>query len=129
MEVIVPVFDPMPQQYFIRVVSDNWVGCETLVPVSFRHVLMDGLSSPSFFTNLFDLTPLPVTALGEPRYEQLYANRFDVFNPIQTQLFHVLYHTDSPVLLGEWGLRTTSICFYFGAVWPHLLVSALVANH
>ena len=95
-----PVFDPMPQQYFIRIVSDSWVGCEALIPVSFRHVLIEGLSSPTFFTNLFDLTPLPVQALAEPRYEQLYANRFDVFNPIQTQLFHILYHTDTPVLLG-----------------------------
>jgi len=100
LEVVVPVFDPMPQQYFIRVVSDSWVGCEALIPVSFRHVLIEGLSSPTFFTNLFDLTPLPVQALADPRYEQLYANRFDVFNPIQTQLFHILYHTDTPVLLG-----------------------------
>jgi len=100
LEVVVPVFDPMPQQYFIRVVSDSWVGCESLIPVSFRHVLMDGLSSPAFFTNLFDLTPLPVQALADPRFEQLYSKRFDVFNPIQTQLFHILYHSDTPVLLG-----------------------------
>mmetsp|Transcript_22044 Transcript_22044/g.47942 ORF Transcript_22044/g.47942 Transcript_22044/m.47942 type:complete len:2140 (-) Transcript_22044:37-6456(-) len=100
LEVIVPVFDPMPQQYFIRIVSDSWVGCEFLIPVSFRHVLIEGLSSPTFFTNLADLTPLPVQALADPRYEQLYSNRFDVFNPIQTQLFHILYHTDTPVLLG-----------------------------
>jgi len=26
LEVIVPVFNPMPQQYFIRIVSDSWVG-------------------------------------------------------------------------------------------------------
>ena len=97
---IVPVFDPMPQQYYIRIVSDSWVGCESLIPVSFRHVLVDGLSSPTFFTNLFDLTPLPTQALAEPRFEQLYTNRFDVFNPIQTQLFHILYHTDTPVLVG-----------------------------
>jgi len=100
LEVVVPVFDPMPQQYYIRVVNDSWVGCESLIPVSFRHVLIDGLSSPTLFTNLFDLTPLPVRALADQRYEQLYANRFDVFNPIQTQLFHILYHTDTPVLLG-----------------------------
>jgi len=36
MEVIVPVYEPMPQQYFIRVVSDSWVGWEELIPVSFR---------------------------------------------------------------------------------------------
>ena len=100
LEIIVPVFDPMPQQYFIRIVSDSWVGCEALIPVSFRHVLIGGLSSPTYFTSLFDLTPLPVSSLANPQFEQLYANRFDVFNPIQTQLFHVLYHTDTPVLLG-----------------------------
>jgi hypothetical protein len=100
LEVIVPAFEPLPQQYFIRVVSDSWVGCEALVPVSFRHVLVDGLSSPTFFTNLFNLDPLPVRALADSRYEQLYSKKFEAFNPIQTQLFHVLYHTDVPVLLG-----------------------------
>jgi activating signal cointegrator complex subunit 3 len=100
LEVIVPVFEPMPQQYFIRIVSDSWVGCEALIPVSFRHILIKGLSSPTFFTDLIDLTPLPIRALADSRYEQLYADRFDVFNPIQTQLFHVLYHNDTPVLLG-----------------------------
>lgn len=61
---------------------------------------MEGLSSPAFFTNLFRLTPLPVKALADSRYEQLYSNRFECFNPIQTQLFHILYHSDTPVLLG-----------------------------
>ncbi|KAL7520340.1 hypothetical protein ACHAWX_005064 [Stephanocyclus meneghinianus] len=100
LELIIPVFDPLPTQYFIRIVSDNWVGCESLIPVSFRHVLLDGLSSPTFFTSLFDLTPLPIQALSDEQYEQLYSKRFEVFNPIQTQLFHILYHTDLPVLLG-----------------------------
>lgn len=100
LELIIPVFEPLPTQYFIRIVSDNWVGCESLIPVSFRHVLLDGLSSPTFFTSLFDLTPLPIQALSDPQYEQLYSRRFEVFNPIQTQLFHILYHSDVPVLLG-----------------------------
>lgn len=114
LEVVVPVFDPMPQQYFIRVVSDSWVGCEALIPVSFRHVLVDGLSSPTFFTNLIDLTPLPVQALSDKHYEQLYANRFDVFNPIQTQLFHILYHSDTPVLLGKLHYYNLSLPSLFG---------------
>ena len=95
-----PVFEPMPQQYFIRIVLDSWVGCEALIPVSFRHIMIEGLSSPTFYTNLFDLTPLPVKALADLRYEQLYSKIFEVFNPIQTQLFHILYHTDAPVPLG-----------------------------
>lgn len=51
------------------------------------------------FTDLQDLTPLPKSALHNEAYENLYPN-FDTFNPIQTQLFHVLYHTDKSVLLG-----------------------------
>jgi replicative superfamily II helicase len=31
-------------------------------------------------------------------YERIY--KFEYFNPIQTQLFHTLYHTDYNVLLG-----------------------------
>lgn len=47
---------------------------------------------------LLDLQPLPVTALGNREYESLY--QFTHFNPIQTQIFHTLYHTDTNVLLG-----------------------------
>lgn len=49
-------------------------------------------------TELLDLQPLPVTALGYREYESLY--KFTHFNPIQTQIFHTLYHTDTNVLLG-----------------------------
>ena len=49
-------------------------------------------------TDLLDLQPLPVTALNEAKFELLY--HFSHFNPIQTQLFHTLYHSDKNVLLG-----------------------------
>lgn len=39
-----------------------------------------------------------MTALGETQFEMLY--KFSHFNPIQTQIFHCLYHTDNNVLLG-----------------------------
>lgn len=50
------------------------------------------------FLDLLELQPLPVTALGEAKFEMLY--NFTHFNPIQTQIFHCLYHTDNNVLLG-----------------------------
>ena len=34
----VPIFDPLPPQYYIRAVSDRWLGAETTLPVSFRQV-------------------------------------------------------------------------------------------
>lgn len=96
-EVLLPAFDPMPSYYNIRLISDSWVACELIYPVSFASLQMPTEKTP--WTDLQDLTPLPTTALQEPRFEQLYS-MFDTFNPIQTQLFHVMYHTNTPVFLG-----------------------------
>lgn len=97
LELIIPVFEPLPLQYFIRVVSDSWVGSEMIIPVSFQHLLLPELKMP--YTDLLDLTPLPTSALRNKQFEELYS-KFETFNPIQTQLFHVLYHTEKNVLLG-----------------------------
>lgn len=97
LELSIPAFDPLPPQYYLRAISDSWVSCEMLLPVSFKHVMLPSRQMP--YTDLIDLTPLPTAALQEPKFEQLY-EKFPTFNPIQTQLFHVLYHTETPVLLG-----------------------------
>ncbi|KAL7563665.1 hypothetical protein ACA910_013398 [Epithemia clementina (nom. ined.)] len=94
----IPVFDRVPSQYLVRAVSDSWVGAEYLLPVSLDKIVLPSHKRPE--TDLQDLTPLPITALQDARFEALYASKFDTFNPIQTQLFHVLYHTDTPVFLG-----------------------------
>ena len=60
--------------------------------------LTSSLFPPLLLSELLDLQPLPVTALGNPQFESLY--KFTHFNPIQTQIFHTLYHTDTNVLLG-----------------------------
>lgn len=99
LEITIPVRDPLPTQYFVRVLSDVWVGCETVTPVSFRHLLMPQMMS-NVHTDLLNLHPMPVTALKNPAYESLYNRRFSHFNPIQTQMFHTLYHTDRNVLVG-----------------------------
>ena len=98
LEMNIPVFPPKPEYYFLRVISDTWVGCESLLQVPLADVLLPHNENP--YTDLLDLTPLPVSALQDHTYEQIYRSRFERFNPIQTQLFHVIYHTDLPVLLG-----------------------------
>lgn len=50
------------------------------------------------FTELLDLQPLPVTALKNPLFENLY--NFKFFNPIQTQIFFSLYQTNKNILVG-----------------------------
>ncbi|OAE30033.1 hypothetical protein AXG93_3893s1430 [Marchantia polymorpha subsp. ruderalis] len=93
----IPIFEPLPSQYYIRAVSDTWMQASTVHTVSFKHLILPELHPPH--TELLDLRPLPVTALGNKVYESLYS-RFSHFNPIQTQAFHTLYHTDFNVLLG-----------------------------
>ena len=36
----VPLFEPLPPQYFIRIVSDKWIASESVLPVSFRHLIL-----------------------------------------------------------------------------------------
>ncbi|AQL08745.1 DExH-box ATP-dependent RNA helicase DExH14 [Zea mays] len=92
----VPIFEPHPPQYYIHAISDSWLHAETLFTVSFHNLTLP--QTQITHTELLDLKPLPLSALGNKTYEDLY--RFSHFNPIQTQAFHVLYHTDNNVLLG-----------------------------
>ena len=98
LELTIPAFDPLPPQYYIRISSNQFVGVDAVLPVSFQHLLLPSRHLP--YTDLADVTPLPITALSNSSFERLYSAKFDCFNPIQTQLFHVLYHTDKCVLLG-----------------------------
>mmetsp|Transcript_14889 Transcript_14889/g.36486 ORF Transcript_14889/g.36486 Transcript_14889/m.36486 type:complete len:2187 (-) Transcript_14889:153-6713(-) len=97
LEMYVPSLQGASTQYVLHVLSDSWVGVELVYPVSLKHTNMP--DQAVMYTPLQDLTPLPTTVLQDERYEQLFS-RIDTFNPVQTQLFHVLYHTDTPVLLG-----------------------------
>ncbi|XP_011087302.1 DExH-box ATP-dependent RNA helicase DExH14 [Sesamum indicum] len=92
----VPIFEPHPPQYFIRAISDSWLHAESFYTISLQNLALP--EAHTTHTELLDLKPLPVTALGNETYEALYS--FTHFNPIQTQAFHVLYHTDQNVLLG-----------------------------
>lgn len=93
----VPLQDPLPPQYFVRVISDKWIGAESTLPVSFRELLLPEKYPPP--SELLDLAPLPVSALRNARVEALYSKRFKVFNPIQTQVFTCLYNTDDNALV------------------------------
>ena len=107
----VPVFDPLPPQYFIRCVSDRWLSSETQLPVSFRHLILPEKYVPP--TELLDLQPLPISALRDPTAESLYNVHFDYFNPIQTQVFNSLYNTDDNVFIGAPTGSGKTICAEF----------------
>ena len=49
----IPIFEPLPPQYWLRVVSDRWLGSETVVAMSFKHLLLPETHPPH--TDLLDL--------------------------------------------------------------------------
>lgn len=92
----IPIIEPLPPQYFIKAVSDRWLGSENTIALSFKHLLLPQIHAAH--TALLPLHPLPRSVLFNPAAESMYT--FTHFNPIQTQAFHTLYHTDENILLG-----------------------------
>ncbi|KAL6768281.1 hypothetical protein ACKKBF_B38500 [Auxenochlorella protothecoides x Auxenochlorella symbiontica] len=92
-----PISEPLPPQYFIRVVSDRWLGCESSLPVSFRRLILPAKYPPP--TELLDLAPLPVTALRDAAAQAALYPRLTAFNPVQTQCFAALHSSDDNVLV------------------------------
>ncbi|EYU41212.1 hypothetical protein MIMGU_mgv1a000056mg [Erythranthe guttata] len=112
----VPIFEPLPPQYFINVVSDRWLGAQSVLPISFRHLILPEKLPPA--TELLDLQPLPVTALRNPAYEALY-QQFKHFNPVQTQVFTILYNSDDNVLVAAPTGSGKTICAEFAILRNH----------
>ena len=95
----IPLQDPIPDQIYVKAMSDRWLGAETVHAISFQHLIRP--DTESVYTDLLDLQPLPLNALRNPLLEHVYRHSFQFFNPMQTQIFHTLYHTSANVLLGS----------------------------
>eukprot|EP01053_Blabericola_migrator_P009905 Blabericola_migrator_1__9904@NODE_546_length_7708_cov_75_909174_g412_i0_p1_GENE_NODE_546_length_7708_cov_75_909174_g412_i0NODE_546_length_7708_cov_75_909174_g412_i0_p1_ORF_typecomplete_len2199_score411_50Sec63/PF02889_16/5_1e82Sec63/PF02889_16/1_6e58DEAD/PF00270_29/4_8e27DEAD/PF00270_29/7_4e15Helicase_PWI/PF18149_1/1_5e24Helicase_PWI/PF18149_1/5_2e03Helicase_PWI/PF18149_1/6_2e03Helicase_C/PF00271_31/4_9e16Helicase_C/PF00271_31/0_00017ResIII/PF04851_15/4_6e14ResIII/PF04851_15/0_064AAA_22/PF13401_ len=102
----VPVDKPPSPNYFIKLISDKWLGSETCIPVCFKDIVLPPKNAPP--TELLDLQPLPVGALNFPEAQKVLYDGLDeiqntahglVFNPIQTQTFAALYNGTGNVLL------------------------------
>ncbi|KAJ3338078.1 DEIH-box ATPase [Gonapodya sp. JEL0774] len=116
----VPLFEPLPPNYFVSVVSDRWLHCETRVPISFKHLILPEKYPPH--TELLDLQPLPVSALRNKEFENRYSEiGIKTFNPIQTQAFNSLYNSDDNVFVGAPSGSGKTICSEFALMrlWTH----------
>nr|GMD40293.1 DExH-box ATP-dependent RNA helicase DExH12-like [Ipomoea batatas] len=119
----VQIYEPLPPQYFIRVISDRWLGSQTILPVCFHHLILPEKYPPP--TELLDLQPLPVTALRNPVYEALF-QEFKHFNPVQTQVFSVLYNSDDNVLVAAPTGSGKTLCAEFAILRNHQKESASI---
>eukprot|EP00375_Theileria_parva_P000202 XP_762871.1 ATP-dependent RNA helicase [Theileria parva strain Muguga] len=114
-----PIQEPRVYCYFIRVISDKWIGSETNVPIIFNKLTLPNKQDK--VTTLLDLQPIPTTTLvksaslnGREDGQGIVASKdemenllkyyirnfkYNHFNNIQTQVFSSFYCTDENVLL------------------------------
>jgi|JI6StandDraft_1071083.scaffolds.fasta_scaffold29874_4 hypothetical protein len=95
----IPYRDSTKKKYRLLIRSDRWIMDDenefTVIDLNELGIVMDTLP----FTPLLNIEPLPKTALKNELFESLYT-KFNFFNPIQSQLFFPLYHTDNNILIG-----------------------------
>lgn len=109
--ITVPMFDPVPPNYYISIISDRWLHSKTQLPVSFKHLILPERFPPP--TPLLDLQPLPLSALHNAEFEKIYASTLKNFNKIQTQVFQALYTTDENIFIGAPTGSGKTICAEF----------------
>ncbi|KAG8936165.1 DEIH-box ATPase [Tulasnella sp. 418] len=110
----IPMYEPVPPNYYVSVVSDRWLHSETRLPISFKHLIL-----PEKFplpTPLLDLQPLPLSALRNKEFEAVYEGKVQSFNKIQTQVFQALYNSDDSVFIGAPTGSGKTICAEFAVL-------------
>ncbi|KAE9386751.1 Sec63-domain-containing protein [Gymnopus androsaceus JB14] len=107
----VPMFEPVPPNYYISLISDRWLHAETRLPISFKHLILPEKFPPP--TPLLELQPLPLSALHNKEFEGIYSSTIDTFNKIQTQVFQALYTSDENVFIGAPTGSGKTICAEF----------------
>ena len=65
----VPMFEPVPPNYYISIISDRWLHAETRLPISFKHLILPEKFPPP--TPLLDLQALPLSALHNKEFEEI----------------------------------------------------------
>jgi pre-mRNA-splicing helicase BRR2 len=107
----VPLFEPVPPNYYISIISDRWLRAETRLPISFKQLILpEKFPTP---TPLLDLQPLPLSALHNKEFETIYSSMTRTFNKIQTQVLQALYTSDENVFIGAPTGSGKTICAKF----------------
>ena len=94
--------------YSMIFMSDRFVGADKEIQLDLSEVVIH--SEKMEYTDLLNLRPLPVSTLNNKAFEAMYGY-IKYFNPIQTQVFFALYHTDNNCIIGApTGSGKTIIC-------------------
>ena len=84
--------------YTVSIISERWIGNE--ISESFYLADIEVPDDQDVKTDLLNIYPLPLSVLQDKDYEKVFSDSFKFFNPIQTQIFYSVYHTDENLLVG-----------------------------
>ena len=84
--------------YTVSIISERWIGNE--ISESFYLADIEVPDDQDVKTDLLNIYPLPLSVLQDKDYEKVFSDSFKFFNPIQTQIFYSVYHTDENLLIG-----------------------------
>jgi pre-mRNA-splicing helicase BRR2 len=105
------MFEPVPPNYYIPVVSDRWLRVGARLPISFKHLILPEKFPPP--TPLLDLKALPLSVLRNKEFESLYSSTIQTFNEIQTQVLQASYTFDENMFIGAPTGSGKTICADF----------------
>lgn len=101
-EFTIPLLEPLHPQYFVKVMSDRWLHCETVIPISFKNLLLPTKFPPC--TDLVEMRSIPVSHFESKNLVTfLNSRRISSLNQIQTQMFDSLYNQFESVFIGAPG--------------------------
>ena len=83
--------------YTVKVMSNNYIDCDAYCEINLKEIALD--FEEIEYTPLLDLRPLKISTIQNPQFEKLYS-KIKFFNPLQTQVFFSLYHTDENIIVG-----------------------------
>ncbi|AOA60847.1 RNA-dependent ATPase RNA helicase [Komagataella phaffii CBS 7435] len=94
-EFTVPILEPSEPNYFITLVSENWLQCEYKIPLMLTHLKRPKKYRPP--TPLEEVPLIPVHNLNLPECRTVFD--FEFFNKFQTRVFNSVFETDASALI------------------------------
>ncbi|OII78238.1 SEC63 domain-containing protein [Cryptosporidium andersoni] len=106
---------PLPPVLFIRAIADRWLHSETYIHISLQKMILLPKETP--FTELLDLQPMKIESAFRTKqsisyirkaieFEDTYMdkkefniNKITTFNAVQTQLFNILYNSNTNLFI------------------------------
>jgi len=90
-------FKGSSSEYMMYIMSDRFPEADSEIELDLKEIVVH--SEEMEYTDLLNLRPLNVSVLGDQRFSDLYQH-IRYFNPLQTQVFHALFHTDHNSIIG-----------------------------